>query len=478
MNTHPDQRRWAILGVLAAAQLMVALDATIVNIALPSAQHALHFSDADRQWIVTGYALAFGSLLLLGGRIGDFFGRKLALVVGLVGFAVASAIGGLAQSFELLLLARVLQGAFAALLAPAALSLLTTTFTDAKERAKAFGIFGAVAGSGAAVGLLLGGALTSYLSWRWCLYVNLLIALPVALAAMSLLRNRPEKNRPKLDLAGTLTATFGLLALVYGFSTAATHGWGSAVTILCIAAGLVLLAAFVLVERRVAHPLLPLRVVTDRMRGGSYLVLGAVGAGMFGVFLFVTYYLEGILGFSPIETGAAFLPMVALLVVTASVASTVLQPRLGEKTLVVAGMLTATAGMAYLTQLHAGSDYLTGILPALLLNAVGLGLVFPAATNGATSGLDHHDAGVGSAMVNTAQQVGGSIGTALLNTIAASATTAYVIGGHRSTEATVHGYTVAFWWSAGIFVVGTLLAMVVLRGRAHEERAELEPVPA
>src|SRR6266536_4202356 len=279
-SSQHHSRRWWILALLGLAQLMVVLDTTIVNIALPSAQKALHFSNDNRQWIVTAYALAFGSLLLLGGRLGDLFGRKLTFVAGLVGFAVASAVGGAAQSFDMLVAARALQGAFGALLAPAALSLLTTTFANPNERGKAFGIYGAIAGGGGAVGLLLGGVLTEYLSWRWSLYVNLLFAIPAALGALSLLHNQASAGAARIDLPGTLTASGGLFALVYGFSNAETHGWGAGTTLGFLAAGVALLVAFVAIERRVEHPLLPLRVVLDRNRGGSYLAVGIVGAGM------------------------------------------------------------------------------------------------------------------------------------------------------------------------------------------------------
>src|SRR4051812_41124318 len=262
-NPH-HERRWLVLALLGVAQLMVVLDATIVNIALPSAQHALHFSDDSRQWIVTAYALAFGSLLLLGGRISDLFGRKWALVAGLIGFATASAIGGAAQSFGVLVAARALQGAFGAMLAPAALSLLTTTFTDPAERGKAFGIYAGIAGMGGAIGLLLGGALTELLDWRWCLYVSICFAVPAAIAGSRLLHHAPAPSRPPLDLPGALTASSGLFALVFGLSRAESDGWGDPVTVGFLVASALLLAAFIALERRVAHPLLPLRVVADR----------------------------------------------------------------------------------------------------------------------------------------------------------------------------------------------------------------------
>jgi MFS family permease len=318
-NENPHhEKRWLILGVIAMAQLMVVLDATIVNIALPSAQRDLGFGDESRQWVVTAYALAFGSLLLLGGRLGDLFGRKWAFIGGLLGFAVASAVGGAAESFGVLVAARAGQGIFGAILAPSALALLSTIFVDPKERAKAFGIFGALAGGGAGIGLLLGGVLTDYLSWRWCLYVNLLFAVPAALFALRLLFNESDPNRPPLDLAGTVTATAGLFALVYGFSNSEMESWTHPVTVGMLSAAVLLLAAFVAIERRVAHPLLPLRVVADRTRGGSYLAIGLSGIAMFAVFLFLTYYLQQTKGFSPIRTGLAFLPLPVAITITAA----------------------------------------------------------------------------------------------------------------------------------------------------------------
>src|SRR3954453_696274 len=349
-NPH-HARRWAILAVIAVAQLMVVLDATIVNIALPSAQHALGFSDDSRQWIVTAYALAFGSLLLLGGRLGDLFGRKWAFTSGLLGFAAASAVGGAAQSFGVLVGARAAQGVFGALLAPASLALLSTIFTDPAERGKAFGIFGAIAGGGAAVGLLLGGILTETLSWRWCLYVNLLFAVPTALIALRMLVNQAQENRPPLDLKGTFSATAGLFALVYGFSNSETHSWGHPVTIIMLAIAVVLLSTFVWVESRAAHPLLPLRVIADRTRGGSYLAIGISGIAMFAVFLFLTYYLQQTKGLTPIQTGLAFLPMTGAIVLTAMAVNIRLLTKVGPRRLLVLGMTLGAAAMVGFAQL-------------------------------------------------------------------------------------------------------------------------------
>src|SRR4051795_75930 len=333
MNVHNPHhaRRWLILGVIAMAQLMVVLDATVVNIALPSAQHDVGFSDDARQWVISAYALAFGSLLLLGGRLGDLFGRKWTFAGGLIGFAAASAIGGTVGSFGGLVAARGAQGAFGALLAPSALALLSTTFTNPGERGKAFGVFSAIVASGSAVGLLLGGALTEWLSWRWCFFVNLFLAVPAALLALRLLVNQPQRDRPRIDLPGSLTATLGLVALVYGFAHPATHSWGDALTIAMLAGGALLLAAFVAIEARAAHPLLPLRIVSDRTRGGAYLGLGLSAIAMFAAFLFLTYYLQRVKGFSPIETGFAFMPMTAAVMVAAVAANVVWLRRVGPR---------------------------------------------------------------------------------------------------------------------------------------------------
>jgi EmrB/QacA subfamily drug resistance transporter len=481
--THTDPhhaRRWLILAILGLAQLMVVLDATIVNIALPSAQKALHFSDANRQWIVTAYALAFGSLLLLGGRVGDLFGRKWVFVAGLIGFAVASAIGGAAQSFGMLVGARAAQGVFGAMLAPASLSLLTTTFTEPAERNKAFGIFGAIAGSGAAVGLLLGGVLTEYLSWRWCLYVNLGFASVAAFGALSLLHNQPHPDKPRLDIPGTITASAGLFALVYGFSHAATTSWGNATTLGFLAAGVALIAVFVALQQRVANPLLPLRVVLDRDRGGSFLAMGLSAIAIFGVFLFLTYYLQQNLGFSPIKSGLAFLPMTFAIMISATMAQTKLVPRFGARPLVGLGMAAGAVGMAYLTGIGVHSSYVSHVLPALMVMGVGFGLIFAPAMSSATLGVDPQDAGVASALVNAMQQIGGSIGTALLSTLAASASTSF-LAGRRPTpdlvaQAAVHGYTTAFWWSAAIFAVAAVTCTLLLRPGIAAPAPAGEPV--
>ncbi|MFZ0041243.1 MAG: MFS transporter [Solirubrobacteraceae bacterium] len=458
--------RWAILALLGVAQLMVVLDATIVNIALPSAQKALHFSTDNRQWIITAYALAFGSLLLLGGKLGDLFGRKWTFIGGLTGFALASAIGGLAQSFGMLVAARALQGAFGALLAPSALGLLTVTFAGSSDRPKAFGIFSAIAVGGASVGLLLGGILTQAISWRWCLYVNLAIAVPTAIFALRLLQNQRMANRPSIDVPGVVFASAGLFALVFGFSNAETHSWSAPLTIVALAASAALLTGFIAIERRVKQPLLPMHIIWDRARGGAYASIALAGSAVFAVFLFLTYYLQQVLDFSPLKTGVAFLPMTAAIVLTSTTVQTRVLHRTGAKPLVVTGMTLGLIGMVLFSRLTVGGDYATHVLPGLVLTGVGMGCVFAPAFSTATLGVKTSDAGVASAMVNTSQQVGGSVGTALLSTIFASAAagfaTAHAKTAGLATAASIHGYSVAFHWAAGIFGLGLLVALIVL----------------
>ncbi|MEV4430790.1 MFS transporter [Streptomyces sp. R-07] len=469
-----DAGRWKALIFIALAQLMVVLDATIVNIALPSAQHDLGISDGNRQWVITAYALAFGGLLLFGGRIADLWGRKRTFITGLIGFAAASALGGAATGEAMMLGARALQGAFGALLAPAALSLLAVTFTDAKERAKAFGIYGAIAGGGGAVGLILGGFLTEYLNWRWTFFVNIPFAIVAAVGAYLVVRE-PEgsRNRSALDIPGVILSTLGLVALVYGFTRAESAGWSDAGTIGLFIGSAVLLLTFALTESRVKSPLLPLRVVADRNRGGVYLSLGLAVIAMFGLFLFLTYYLQVVKGYSPVKTGFAFLPMIVGMITGSTQIGTRLMTRVPPRFLMAPGFLTAGVGMLLLTQLEIGTSYAGLILPAQLLLGLGMGTAFMPAMSLATLGVDPRDAGVASAMVNTSQQVGGAIGTALLNTIAASATTAYLTD-HAAGATTpsaqkllqlqgmVEGYAAAIWWAVGILVVSATIAAVLI----------------
>ena len=458
-------RRWWILAVLGIAQLMVILDNTIVNIALPTAQHDLGFSNADRQWVVTGYSLAFGSLLLLGGRIGDLIGRKRALVIGLVGFAGASALGGASTGFPMLVAARSIQGAFGALLAPSVLALLATTFTVPAERAKAFAIYGGIAGAGGAIGLLLGGILTSYASWRWTLLVNLAFAAVAAVGAVLWLRNDKAADHDPLDYPGLALVTGGLFSVVYGLSHAETTSWSNPFTIGFLVLGAVLLAVFAVLETRVRFPLLPPRVVRNRTRGGSMLAMLFASIGIFGVFLFLTYYLQGTLGYSPVRTGVAFLPMVAALATMAQVSNRILLPKVGPKIMVPTGLLIDAFAMFMLHRVGLHSSYVAHVLPYLILLGFGFGLSLAPSFSTGTLGLAPHDAGVGSATLNTSQQVGGSIGTALLNTLAAGAATAFLVGKTITPttvrEATLHSYTTAFLWSSVIFVIGAVIAGLV-----------------
>ncbi len=473
-----DPRRWKALAFIGLAQLMVVLDATVVNIALPSAQRALHISDGNRQWVVTAYSLAFGGLLLFGGRIADMIGRKKTFIIGLVGFAAASALGGAAVNTGMLLGARALQGVFGALLAPAALSLLSVMFTDAKERAKAFGVFGAIAGGGAAVGLILGGMLTEHLNWRWTLFINVAFAAVAILGALTVIRE-PEgsRNRNSLDIPGVLLATLGLVSLVYGFTRAETNGWKAGTTLVLFAVAAVLLALFVLVEAKVKNPLLPLRVVTDRSRGGVYLSLGVAVIAMFGLFLFLTYYLQLVKGYSPVTSGLAFLPMVGGMIVGSMGIGGVMMTRIAPRWLLGPGFLVSAIGMFFLTQLGTDTPYVNLVLPGQILLGLGLGVAFMPAMSMATVGVQPRDAGVASAMINTSQQVGGSIGTAMLNTIATSATATYIASHHATSAAAgkllashsmVHGFTVAFWWATIILVVASALAFVMINTTAEQ----------
>lgn len=478
-----SNRRWWTLMAVGLAQLMVVLDSTVVNIALPAAQADLGFSDGDRQWVVTAYSLAFASLLLLGGRLSDLIGRKRTFVIGLIGFAIASALGGAAPNFELLIAARALQGVFGALLAPTALAVLTTTFTVPKERARAFGVFGAIAGAGGAVGLLLGGVLTESFDWRWNLYINVIIAIVAVIGAIVFVppieRSGP---RPQLDVPGTLLVSASLFGLVFGFANAETDGWDSPLTWGPLVAAVVLMVGFVLRQRTADHPLLPLQIVLDRDRGAAYLSVLIAGASMFGIFLFVTYYLQVSLGYSPIQTGLSFLPMIGMLVLAAQLGTNLLLPRLGPKIMVPVGMVLGVIGMLLLTRLDLGSGYAADVLPALMLLGLAMGTIMPGSMQTATRGVDVQFAGVASAMVNTSQQVGGSIGTALLNTLAATAVTDYLashapVTATIAAEAAVQSYAVAYGWGAGFFAVGAVLTVLLFRRRPVAVATPASPEP-
>jgi EmrB/QacA subfamily drug resistance transporter len=468
---HSDRRRWLILAVIAVAQLMIVVDASIVNIALPHAQAALHISNANRQWVVTAYTLAFGGLLLLGGRIADFAGRKRMLLIGLIGFAAASALGGLAPDATVLFTARAVQGAFAAVLAPSALSLLSVTFTDPAERARAFGVYGAIAGGGLAIGLIGGGILTEYADWRWCLLVNTPIAIVTAIAAFRLIGESQGSERGRYDLPGALTSTLGLVSLVYGVNEAQTKGWSSTVTLSLLIAAVVLLAAFVLIERRSSHPLLPLRVVSERNRGGAFAASALVGVALFGTFLFLTYFLQDktTLDYSPLRTGFAFLPLSVGVVVSAAAASSLLT-KVAPRWLMSAGLVMAGAGMLWFTQLAPHSHFWPHIFPAEVILSLGLGLVFVPVSSTALIGVSGHDSGVASAMINTTQQVGGSIGTALLNTVATSVTASYITAHGAATvvKATVHGFSEAYLVGSAFVALALVITLVFVNAKKED----------
>lgn len=476
-------RRRRILVIIAIAQLMLVLDTTVMNIALPSAQRQLGFSTDERQWVITAYSLAFGSLLLLGGRLSDMIGRRRTLVIGLLGFAGVSALGGAAPNFDVLVAARGLQGAFAAILAPAALSTLNVTFTETAERARAFAVYAAVAAGGSVIGLILGGMLTEWLSWRWCLYINLCFALPTVWGVTRLLGRREKRARTAVDLPGAVLASSGLFCVVYGLSNAETHSWSATATIATLVGGVVLLIAFVLVERRVRAPLLPLRLVLNRTRGASYFAILIGFLSMFGAFLFLTYFFQESLGFSPIKTGFAFLPMSAGIAIGAGIVNTKLLPRFGPRPLVPAGMVVAAGGMLWLHQLAAQSTYVADVLGPLVILGLGMGFVVAPSISAATAGVAPRDAGVGSAMVNTSQQIGGAIGTALLSTIFLQAVNSY-LGSHMPSQAAhnaaaVHGYATVFGICTLFFVGAAVLTGLLLpSGRLAVGEGTTPPIVA
>ncbi len=484
-----DPLRWKAMLFIGISQLMVVLDASIVNLALPSAKKALHISEVNQQWMITAYTLTFGGLLLLGGRIADYVGRKRTFIIGLLGFALASLLGGIAPTAGVLFAARALQGAFAALLAPAALSLVSVIFTDPRERAKAFGIFGAIAGGGAAIGLLLGGVLTEYASWRWCLAVNTPISVVAVLGALRYIRESKATGNTSYDIPGAVTVTLGLVSLVYGLTKAApkqgdaTAHWTEPTTLVFLVAGVLLLTAFVLIERRSANPLLPLRVALERNRGGAYLSSLIIGAGLFSMFLFLGLYLQVIKGFSPIRAGFAFLPFSLGIILTAGIASNLL-PKLGPRPLMVPGMVSAAAGLFWLSFLKYDSPYLTHVLPAMVLMSVGMAFVFIPTASTALHGVGHHDAGVASALINASQQVGGSIGAALLNTVAVTVTAGYLTthlppGPTTAAEALTAGFTRAFLVSTVLMLVAAVVVLVLIRigKESLQERDDEVPVP-
>jgi EmrB/QacA subfamily drug resistance transporter len=472
-NRVAGRGRWLVLAVIGIAQLMVVLDLTVMNIALPSAQRALHFTTADRQWVVTAYSLAFGSLLLAGGKLGDLIGRRTTFLVGLLGFAGVSAAAGASVNFAMLVTARACQGVFAAILVPSALALLITKFSDPKDRATAFGVFGAIATAGGAVGLLLGGALTEYLSWRWTLYANLVFAGVAFVGGFILLDRQTSRAKFQLDVPGVLLESAGMFCLVFGFSNAATHGWHASSTWGFLVAGVSLLVAFALWIGRAAHPLLPPRIVLNRNRSGAYASIFVASLCLFATFLFLTYYLQRTLNYSPIVTGLAFLPISVCLAAAANLSTIVLMPRVGPRPVVTIGLLIAAGAMAWLAQLGTHTSYAGGVLGPIILAGFGLGMVVAPAFNTGTYGVAPQDAGVASATVTVGQQLGASVGTSLLNTIFASAVASYAVAHASSTSsighaalndlALAHGYDTAFWWACAIAAGGAVVAALLLR---------------
>src|SRR6266581_4019081 len=441
--------------VIAAAQLMVVLDATIVNIALPSIQRALQFSATDLEWVINAYALTFGGLLLLGGRAGDLFGRRRMFVVGIAVFTLGSLAGGFATSATWLIVARAAQGIGAAIVAPTALSLIADTFSEGPDRNRALGVYGAVAGAGGAAGLLLGGLLTSFATWRWVLFVNVPIGILLAIVAPRVLA--PSKGRDgRLDLPGALTATGGMVLLVYGLSRAATHGWTDTMTLTALGLAGVLLLVFVAIESRSRHALMPFSIFTRRNRDGAYVLSLVIGVAVFGVFFFLTQFVQNVLGFSPLAAGVAFLPLTAAIIITAQI---------------VAG------GLFWLSQINDHTTYLGGLLGPMLLIAVGMGNIFVPLTLMAVSGATPAESGLASALLNVGQQIGGSIGIALLGTIAATATRNQ-LAGVQPTHAVVNhalaaGYGTGFLTAAGIALLGFVIAVTVFRGTRRSRTAEV-----
>ena len=477
--------RWVILVIACLAQFMVVLDATVVNVALPSIQKGLNFSPTSLQWVVNAYTLVFGGFLLLGGRAGDLVGRKRLFLIGTALFAGASLLNGLAQSSGMLIFGRGLQGLGGALLSPAALSIITTTFTDQSERTKALGVWSAIAAGGGAVGLVLGGALTQLASWEWIFFVNVPVGVLTILATLRYVpESRADVKHRAFDVAGAITVTAGLVVLVYAIVKAQAYGWGSGRTIGLILLALVLLAGFVAIERRSVAPLVRLSIFRIRTLAVADGVLLLVASGMFGMFFFASLYVQEILGYSPLHAGLAFLPVTGGIVVGAGIAQPLVK-RAGVRNVAVLGIVLATIGMVVLAQVPVHGTYAGDLLPGLLPLSIGMGLVFVPITLMATGGVDANDAGLASGLFNTAQQVGGSLGLAILSTLAASKTTNVLNGLHGSVStaatsaAKVSGYHVAFIAAAVMLAAGALILATAVRRRDLESLSlELTPSAA
>jgi EmrB/QacA subfamily drug resistance transporter len=469
-----ERRRWIALALLATAQFVVVLDASIVNVALPTIGEALSFSQSNLAWVVNAYILTFGGFLLLGGRIADLLGRRRVFMGGLVIFALASLAGGLATNESQLIAARAVQGLGAAILSPAALSIVTTTFRDGAERNKALGVWGAVAGSGGAVGVLLGGVLTDTLGWEWVLWVNVPIGLIAAALAPSLIaESRSESETRHFDVAGALSVTAGLSLLVYALVDATDVGWGSTQTIGLLGLSAALLAAFVAIELRSASPLVPFGIFRLRTLTGANVVGVLTGASLFSMFFFISLYMQQVLGFSAIEAGFAYLPLALTIIASAGVASA-LTTRVGFKPPLIAGMLSIAAGLIWFSQVSVGGSFVADVLGPSLLAAVGLGFVFVPQTIAAVAGVRDREAGLASGLINTSQQIGGALGLAILATIANSRTDELASGSAPSLNALNEGFQSAFLAGAGFAVLGLIAVLALVRTRDSREHVEKE----
>ncbi|MFI6457353.1 MFS transporter [Streptosporangium amethystogenes] len=457
------------LPVIAAAQLMLVLDGTIVVVALPSIQDALHLAQSDLNWVLTAYALTFGGLLLVGGRAGDLFGRRRIFRLGLVVFTLASLVGGLATTGTLLITARALQGIGAALAAPAALSLLTTTFPAGPERNRALGVYGAMGGLGSVVGLLLGGALTEYLSWRWILFVNVPIALAVLAGTGVLVEGGRDSG--KADLPGAITATLGLGSLVYAINRANTDGWTDEVALTCGVVAAMLLAAFLRIQRRGTDPMLPPAILADRGRAGANLIMFLMGAGMLATFYFLTLYMQVVKGYPPMRTGLAYLPFALGIGAGAGALGPLLLARASERTVTMGGMLLAAVGMAWFGLLTPGQNALAVLLPAQLVAGLGLGAGIVAITVAGVRGVAPRDTGIASGLINTTQQIGGALGLAVLAAVAAAATAGQPAG-TALPSALTHGYTSGIIAGGVLYLAAVLVAALTLDPRIDRQEAK------
>ena len=475
--------KWLALALLAAAQFVVILDASIVNVALPSIGADLQFSQENLSWVVNAYVLTFGGFLLLGGRMADLLGRRRVFMIGLVIFALASLAGGLAQTEGQLIAARAVQGLGGALLSPAALSLVTVLFKEGAERNKAMGVWGAVAGSGGAVGVLLGGMLTEWAGWEWVLFVNVPVGIAAAMIAPRLLPESKIDAHRNFDFAGAISITAGLSLLVYTLVDANSAGWGSAQTIGLGALSLALIGSFYVIERRSKAPLMPFPGIF-RMRTITGINVSAVliAAALFSMFFFISLYMQQVLGFSALEAGLAYLPLAVGIIVTAG-ATAGLVTRFGFKPVLVSGLIVTAAGLLWFTQVDAGGSYLSDLLGPMLLAAVGLGLAFVSMTVAAVSGVEAHEAGLASGLINTSQQIGGALGLAILATVANTTTTDALASGDQMPVALTDGFQAAFAVGAGFAIAGAILASVLVSSRASREhadaaqRGEIEPAP-